>query len=100
MIGTIGRRGRVRPGPSSSDPPKAGRHMSFWDDAERREAARFRFELRMAIPVLVAAALLTAITLVLIFVELSQRARTMLVSVDLVIWAFFVFDYLVRFASA
>lgn len=74
--------------------------MSFWHDADRREAARLRFELRMAIPVLVAAALLTAVTLVLIFVELPSGARTALIVVDVVIWAFFVFDYVVRFTLA
>ena len=40
--------------------------MGFWSDAERREDMRARFEMRMAIPVLVAAALLTAVTAVLL----------------------------------
>lgn len=74
--------------------------MSFWEDADRRGATRHRFEIRMAVPILVAAALLTAITLVLIFVDLSQAARASLIVVDLLIWAFFVFDYVVRFTLA
>lgn len=74
--------------------------MSFWDDVDRREATRHRVELRMAVPILVAAALLTAITLLLIFVDLSQAARASLIVVDLLIWAFFVFDYVVRFTLA
>ncbi|MFW2336588.1 potassium channel family protein, partial [Ilumatobacter sp.] len=74
--------------------------MSFWDDAERRETARLKFELRMANPILVPAALLTAVTLVLIFVDLSTSARMSLIVVDLLIWAFFVFDYVVRFVLA
>jgi voltage-gated potassium channel len=73
---------------------------SFWDDAERREEARHRFELRMAIPILVAAALLTAVTLVLAFVDLSSSARTTLIVVDFLIWGFFIFDYVVRFTLA
>ncbi len=73
---------------------------SFWDDAGRREAARNRFELRMAIPILVAAALLTAVTLVLAFVDLSSDARTTLIVVDILIWGFFIFDYAVRFTLA
>ena len=51
----------------------------------------------MAIPVLIAAALLTAVTLVLIFAEVSKSARTALLAIDLVLWAFFALDFLVRF---
>jgi voltage-gated potassium channel len=72
----------------------------FWGDAERREAARSRFERRMAIPVLVAAALLTAVTLALLLADLSSGARRALLAVDLLIWVFFVIDYVVRFTLA
>ncbi len=50
----------------------------------------------MAIPVLVAAVLLTAVTLVLIFAELSRSARTALLAVDATLWLFFAVDYVVR----
>ncbi|MGI9643026.1 MAG: potassium channel family protein [Acidimicrobiia bacterium] len=74
--------------------------MSLWEDAERREAIRGRFEERMAIPVLIAAALLTVVTLILLLVDLSDRARLSLLIVDGVIWFFFVCDYAVRFTLA
>ena len=74
--------------------------MGFWSDAERREAARARFEQRMAIPILIAAVLLTAVTAVLLFADVSGRARTALIVIDILLWAFFVVDYLVRFALA
>ena len=74
--------------------------MSLWTDAGRRDAARSRYEERMAIPILIAAALLTAVTLVLLFADLSQGARRTLIIVDLIIWAFFAFDYAVRFTLA
>lgn len=51
----------------------------------------------MAIPVLIAAALLAAVTLVLIFVDLSRSARVALVSVDVTLWLFFAVDYAIRF---
>jgi voltage-gated potassium channel len=54
----------------------------------------------MAMPILIAAALLTAVTLVLLFADISGQARRTLLIVDLVIWALFAFDYLVRFALA
>lgn len=72
--------------------------MGFWGDMDRREAARARFEQRMAIPMLVAAALLLGVTLALLFADLSRTARRTLVAVDGVIWLFFVADYLVRVA--
>lgn len=71
----LGRPGALSGNPSSRDGrsiPSAvvgATAVSFWDDPERREAARLEFELRMAIPILVAAALLTAITLVVIFAD-------------------------------
>ena len=74
--------------------------MSFWKDPERREEARARFERWMAIPILIAAALLTAITLVLILGDLSDGARRTLLAVDLLVWVFFVLDYLVRVTLA
>jgi voltage-gated potassium channel len=74
--------------------------MGFWSDAGRREAARARFEQRMAIPVLIAAVLLAAVTAVLLFADVSGRARTALIVVDGLLWAFFVVDYLVRFTLA
>jgi voltage-gated potassium channel len=70
------------------------------DRHERREEARARFEERMAMPILIAAALLTAVTLVLLFADISREARRTLLFVDLVIWALFAFDYLVRFTLA
>lgn len=74
--------------------------MGFWSDVDRREAARARFEQRMAIPILIAAVLLTALTAVLLFADVSGRARTALIVVDILLWAFFVVDYLVRFTLA
>ena len=74
--------------------------MGFWRDPERREAARARFEERMAIPILIAAALLTAVTLVLVLGDLSRDARRTLILVDGLIWLFFVVDYVVRFTLA
>ena len=74
--------------------------MGFWSDSERREAARARFEERMAIPILIAAALLTAVTLVLVLAALSRDARRTLILVDGLIWLFFVVDYAVRVTLA
>ena len=74
--------------------------MKSVDRHERREEARARFEERMAMPILIAAALLTAVTLVLLFADISRQARRTLLIVDLVIWALFAFDYLVRFTLA
>lgn len=54
----------------------------------------------MAIPILIFAALLAAVTVVLIFADLSKSARNALIIVDLLIWAFFVIDYVVRFTLA
>ncbi len=51
----------------------------------------------MAIPVLIAAALLTAVTLALIFADLSRGARIALVVIDAALWLFFAIDYVVRF---
>ena len=50
----------------------------------------------MAIPVLIAAALLTAVTLALIFADLSRSARIALIVIDVALWLFFAVDYLVR----
>lgn len=74
--------------------------MGFWSDSERREAARARFEERMAIPILIAAALLTAVTLVLVLADLSRDARRTLILVDGLIWLFFVVDDAVRVTLA
>lgn len=54
----------------------------------------------MAIPILVAAALLTAVSLVLLFVDLSRSARRQLLVVDFLIWAFFAAEYAIRFVLA
>lgn len=70
--------------------------VGFWNDAERREHTRVRFENRMAIPILVAAALLAAVSLVLLFVDLSPAARTTLLVIDAVLWLFFALDFAVR----
>ena len=74
--------------------------MTLWADPARRRAVRERFEERMAIPILVAAVLLTAITLVIIFADISREARLTLFVVDVIIWLVFVFDYAVRFTLA
>lgn len=90
-MGRSDRRGPVEHGEGRGD---------FWHDAERRAATRQRFEERMAIPILVAAALLTAVSLVLLFVELSRDARITLLVVDGVIWLFFAIEYAIRLTLA
>lgn len=70
--------------------------LGFWDDHDRREATRARFENRMAIPVLVAAALLTVVTLVLVLGSPTGAVRVWLIAIDLTIWAFFGIEYVVR----
>lgn len=67
-----------------------------WSDHAAREAARERFEQRMAVPVLIAAALLAAVSLAILFGNLSDGARRTFVVVDLLLWAFFLCEYLVR----
>ena len=74
--------------------------MSFWNDDARRERACARYEQRMAIPILAAAALLAAVTLVLIFADISRSARLVLLIVDVALWAFFVLDYMIRLVLA
>jgi voltage-gated potassium channel len=74
--------------------------MTRWSDAEHREEMRERFEQWMVIPVLVAAALLTVVTLVLIFADLSKSARMSLLTIDAAVWLFFAFEYAVRFTLA
>lgn len=74
--------------------------MGFWSDTARREEARARYEQRVAIPILIAAALLTAVTLTLIFADVSTQGRRTLILVDGLIWLFFVVDYAVRITLA
>jgi len=67
-----------------------------WSDHAAREETRARFEQRMAIPVLIAAALLTAVSLVILFGGLSDEARRNFLIVDALTWLFFLVEYLIR----
>lgn len=67
-----------------------------WSDHVAREEARARFEQRMAIPILIAAGLLTAVSLVILFGGLSDEARRTFLIVDALTWLFFLVEYLIR----